>query len=194
MWWARRKREKREKKELARLDSSRSPGDERVPPGLESVFNPMSQAGPGSVFDRAEGMLPNSLEAHVGHGHPDPDFTRLGRMSKAVSMIGSHLSGGGYSSWTNSLTPATTMVTGPGYMPGGQVLTPSPSELDGTPVYVTHGGTPEPLRGPTELECPGQSVLRYEEGYETRATLNSTEERQSGTYANSWTRFQNIQV
>jgi hypothetical protein len=57
MWWGRRRREKKEKIDHPeRLASSRGLGDEQVPPGLESVFNPMTQSGRGSVFDRTEGM------------------------------------------------------------------------------------------------------------------------------------------
>lgn len=56
MWLARRRREKKEKSEQAeRMASSRGLDEEVIPPGLESVFNPMAQTGPGSVFDRAEG-------------------------------------------------------------------------------------------------------------------------------------------
>ncbi|KAL2168463.1 hypothetical protein VTG60DRAFT_7265 [Thermothelomyces hinnuleus] len=58
MWWSRRQREKKEERvHVARLDSSRGPGEEQIPPGLESVFNPMAQIGPGSVFDRSEGRM-----------------------------------------------------------------------------------------------------------------------------------------
>jgi hypothetical protein len=57
MWWGRRRREKEEKLDHAqRIGSSRGLDEDQVPPGLESVFNPMTQSGPGSVFDRTEGM------------------------------------------------------------------------------------------------------------------------------------------
>lgn len=57
MWWGRRRRQKKEKQEQADgALSSRGVDEELVPPGLESVFNPMAQSGPGSIFDRAEGM------------------------------------------------------------------------------------------------------------------------------------------
>ena len=64
MWWGRRRRQKNEKEEQADgALSSRGVDEELVPPGLESVFNPMAQSGPGSVFDRGEGMShPRSLK------------------------------------------------------------------------------------------------------------------------------------
>jgi len=58
MWWGRRRREKKEERvHTERLGSSRGLGEEQVPRGLESVFNPMTQSGRGSVFDRSEGMV-----------------------------------------------------------------------------------------------------------------------------------------
>ena len=61
MWWGRR-RQKNEKQEQAEGElSSRGMDEELAPPGLESVFNPMAQSGPGSVFDRAEGMSHPSI-------------------------------------------------------------------------------------------------------------------------------------
>jgi len=56
MWWGRRQRERDEKRQNAqRLASTLTLDDDLIPPGLESVFNPMTSNGPGSVFDRAEG-------------------------------------------------------------------------------------------------------------------------------------------
>lgn len=56
MWWGRRRRQRSEKQGQAdKAVSLRATDEELVPPGLESVFNPMAQTGPGSVFDRAEG-------------------------------------------------------------------------------------------------------------------------------------------
>lgn len=56
MWWGRRRRQKNEKRDqIQRVVSSRGLDEDLVPPGLESVFNPMAQSGPGSVFDRGEG-------------------------------------------------------------------------------------------------------------------------------------------
>ncbi|KAK4245642.1 hypothetical protein C7999DRAFT_42862 [Corynascus novoguineensis] len=58
MWWGRRRREKKEERvHTERLGSSRGLGEEQVPRGLESVFNPMTQSGRGSVFDRSEGRM-----------------------------------------------------------------------------------------------------------------------------------------
>ncbi|KAK4165840.1 hypothetical protein QBC43DRAFT_207794 [Cladorrhinum sp. PSN259] len=58
MWYGRRRRERREKRQHAqRLETPRTIDDELVPPGLESVFNPMDSNGPGSVFDRTEGRM-----------------------------------------------------------------------------------------------------------------------------------------
>lgn len=55
MWCSRRQREKKvDHIHVARLNSSRGQGEEQIPPGLEAVFNPMAQTGPGSVFDRSE--------------------------------------------------------------------------------------------------------------------------------------------
>lgn len=64
MWWGRRRREKREKSDHPeRLASPRGLGDDQIPPGLDSIFNPMAQNGPGSVFDRTEGMSGVGLES-----------------------------------------------------------------------------------------------------------------------------------
>lgn len=65
MWWRRRRRnEDAKKKQGDRLTTSRGLGDEQIPSGMESFFNPMAQSGPGSVFDRDQGMndeLPSGL-------------------------------------------------------------------------------------------------------------------------------------
>jgi hypothetical protein len=58
MWWRRRRRDEDAKKnQTGRLTMSRGAGDEQIPSGMESFFNPMAQSGPGSVFDRDQGML-----------------------------------------------------------------------------------------------------------------------------------------
>jgi hypothetical protein len=58
MWWRRRRRDDAaKKKQTGRPTMSRGVGDEQIPSGMESFFNPMAQSGPGSVFDRDQGML-----------------------------------------------------------------------------------------------------------------------------------------
>lgn len=102
----------------------------------------------------------------------------LARNSNASSIA--------HSSFISPLTPASTFGAGLG-------LPSSPSELDSTPVSGSQGPRLPQMRPPAELEY---RPFRPEEAIsKSRATLNSTpQERESGTYANSWTRFQNVQL
>lgn len=68
MWWRRRRRDRDEKmKQAERLTSSGGLGDEQIPTGMESFFNPMAHSGPGSIFDRDQGMMrcPQGLRLQV---------------------------------------------------------------------------------------------------------------------------------
>ncbi|KAL2255978.1 hypothetical protein VTK26DRAFT_2401 [Humicola hyalothermophila] len=171
MWWGRRRREKEEKREQAeRLASSGGLDEEHLPPGLDSVFNPMTEAGPGSVFDRGQGRM--------GKGESMLGFGSFGRDS--------HLSSGGHSVLISPLTPASTLGMGLG-------LPSSPSELDSTPVQGPQASAQIEPRPPAELDS--HSIPPDEEISKPRATLGSTQhEREAGTYVNSWTRFQNVQL
>ncbi|KAK3299105.1 uncharacterized protein B0H64DRAFT_91161 [Chaetomium fimeti] len=175
MWWGRRRRKKRERSDhTERLPSSRGLGDEQIPPGLESIFNPMAHSGPGSVFDRTEG-----------------------RMAKADSMLGfsplthgplthgprrSTVRHGAHSGIVSPLTPGSSWGSG---------LPSSPSEPDST---LVHGDVTKSGEG-NEGAKPGSEPEVKEADAVPRATLNSTEqERETRTYVNSWTRFQNVQL
>lgn len=91
MWWGRRRRGKDERCEQAeKLAASRGLDEEQIPPELESIFDPVVQSRPGSVFDRAEGMSANPQASTAGH-------VRLlilpytGRMAKGDGSIRSSL-------------------------------------------------------------------------------------------------------
>ncbi|KAK4128312.1 hypothetical protein N657DRAFT_13667 [Parathielavia appendiculata] len=177
-WWSRRRRRKSEKQEEAeahaqaeRLASS-GDGDEPVPPGLESIFSPMAQAGPGSVFDRTEGRM--------GKGESMLGFSPLAHGQQHHSGTSAS---GAHSSLASPLTAETSWAPG---------LPSSPSELDSTQVHEA-GTVPGPWSETTELDSRPVPPVEAEEGL--RATLNSTqEEREAGMYANSWTRFQDVQL
>jgi hypothetical protein len=97
----------------------------------------------------------------------------------------SRFSSGMHSGLIRPLTPASTFGTGLG-------LSLSPSELDSTPVHEVPAKVPELRGSPAEL---GSEAVAQEMVCKPRATLNSTQqERESGTYANSWARFQNVQL
>ncbi|KAK4040517.1 hypothetical protein C8A01DRAFT_46150 [Parachaetomium inaequale] len=182
MWWGRRRREKDEKRDhAARLGSSRGLDEDQVPPGLESVFNPMTQSGPAA-----------SLEA-LGREIKGANVPHLGRMAKADSMLGfsplahdprqSTLSSGAHSGIVSPLTPGSSWGLG---------LPSSPSELDSTPVHREMTRSGDGNQGNEMGSHPG---VKDGADIVPRATLNSTEqERETGTYANSWTRFQDVQL
>lgn len=97
----------------------------------------------------------------------------------------STLSSGAHSSslLVSPLTPAGSWGSG---------IPHAPPELDSTPVGEGLGV----LRPIEAAELDSRPVAEEAaEGTPPRATLNSTQqEREAGTYANSWTRFQNVQV
>lgn len=202
MWWGRRQREKKEKHgQLEKLASSQGLDVEHMPPGLESVFNPMAQSGPGSIFDRGEGKATtreNDVTSERDGPANDRCLSLAGRMSKGDSFPGStplprdshlshlsHLSSGVHSSLVSPLTLGSSV--------GTRVPT-SPSELEARPIRTDGAEEPAARSGAAELES--RPVTQEETIIaRPRATLNSTqEERDAGTYANSWTRFQNVQL
>ena len=74
----------------------------------------------------------------------------------------------------------------------GLGLPSSPSELDSTAV---RGDVAMPARRSGAASIVSRRAAKEEGEGIPRATLNPTqEEREAGTYANSWTRFQNVQV
>ncbi len=119
----------------------------------------------------------------------------VGRMAEGNNMLGfsplnrdpqlsnlSHLSSGAPSSLVSPLTPGSSWGSG---------LASGPPELDSVP--VREDGVV--LRRGRASELDSRPVSREEPEGMPRATLNSTpQEREAGTYANSWTRFQNVQL
>ena len=112
----------------------------------------------------------------------------LGRMAKADSMLGfsplahehrrSTASNGAHSAMVSPLTPGSSWGSG---------IASSPSELDSTMVHGLGEGN--------EGARPGSEPAVKDADAMPRATLNSTEqERETGTYVNSWTKFQNVQL
>jgi hypothetical protein len=74
----------------------------------------------------------------------------------------------------------------------GLGLPSSPSELDSTAV---RGEVVMPAQRSGAPSTVSRHAAQEEDEGIPRATLNPTqEEREAGTYANSWTRFQNVQV
>ncbi|KAK0737706.1 hypothetical protein B0T21DRAFT_170745 [Apiosordaria backusii] len=189
MWWGRRRREKDEKRDQAqRLASPRVVDEELVPPGLEGVFNPMASNGRGSIFDRAEGRM--SKISHESGSFPN------------LPLRDSCMSGGAHSNLASPLRKPDPRDRLPGDSQSQLVSPPSsntPNNPECPPISVELDSTsikelpvPAPQHG--ELESP-QPYDSPEPTEGPRATLNSTQqERQSNTYVNSWTRFQNVQV
>jgi hypothetical protein len=91
---------------------------------------------------------------------------------------------GAHSSLVSPLSPGASWGAG---------LPPNASELDSTPIHGAAGrasGSQDETADLDSRPAPQAEV----EGV-PRATLNSTQqERESGTYATSWTRFQNVQL
>ncbi|AEO54239.1 hypothetical protein MYCTH_2123119 [Thermothelomyces thermophilus ATCC 42464] len=162
--WSRHRREKKEERvHVARLDSSRGPGEELIPPGLESVFNPMAQIGPGSVFDRSEGRMAKA-DSLVG-------FSPLMHSSRqSILSSGAHHGIGTVS----PLSPDSS---------GGCASRYSPPELDTNPI---RGGMINSTKHNKQANI-GPQIVRGEEAEAVpRATLGATEnERETGTYVNS---------
>ncbi|KAK4117041.1 hypothetical protein N656DRAFT_773053 [Canariomyces notabilis] len=115
----------------------------------------------------------------MAEGGNIPGFTPLVRNGHS-RPLSSDMRGG----LPSPLTMGSSMGTG---------ITSSPSELDSTPCYGEVAGDSGPRSEAAELES--LPATQDEKIAEPRATLKSTqEERQSGTYANSWTRFHNLQL
>jgi hypothetical protein len=108
----------------------------------------------------------------------------LGFSPLAHDPHSSTLTGGAHSSLISPLAP------GPSW---GSGLSSSPSELDSTPVHGAAGRASGSRAETAELDS--RPAPQAETDGVLRATLNSTQqERETGTYANSWTRFQNVQL
>ncbi len=107
-------------------------------------------------------------------------FSPLGRGPRLSNL--SNFSSGAHSSLVSPLMPGSSWGSG---LPAG------PPELDSTPkredgAVLRRGGASELDSRPMAKEEP-EGMLR--------ATLNLTQqERETDTYANSWTRFQNVQL
>ncbi|KAL2178606.1 uncharacterized protein P884DRAFT_257808 [Thermothelomyces heterothallicus CBS 202.75] len=177
MWWSRHRREKKEERvHVARLGSSRGPGEEQIPPGLESVFNPMAQIGPGSVFDRSEGRMAKA-DSLVG-------FSPLMHSSRqSILSSGAHNGIG----TVRPLSPDSSGGCGSRYCP---------PELDTNPIRGGMINSTKHNKQHNKQANTGPHIVRREEAEAVpRATLGATaNERETGTYANSWTKFQNVQL
>ena len=93
-----------------------------------------------------------------------------------------HLSSGAHAGLVSPLTPGSSWGSG---LPLG------PPELDSTP--ICEDGAVSRRGSASELDS--RVMAKEEPEGMLRATLNSTQqERETGTYANSWTRFQNVQL
>ncbi|KAK3989212.1 hypothetical protein QBC44DRAFT_328220 [Cladorrhinum sp. PSN332] len=193
MWYGRHRRERREKRQHAqRLATPRSIDDESVPPGLESVFNPMASDGPGSVFDRAEGRMSKaSRESFLGYNPPVREnymsgTTQLG-LANPIASPGIRNS---YASGTPG-HPASYLSPNSAMNPRHSVV--PLSELDAAPVAELPTASESAqsksnIEGITPTSEPSTIETKAPDGL--RATLNSTpEERESNTYPNSWTKF-----
>lgn len=100
----------------------------------------------------------------------------------------SRVGSGMHNDFIGPITPVSAF--GPGLGPG---LPLSLSELDSTPIQEAPTNDQELRKDPAESDSPptGQA----EAGCQPRATLNSTQQdRETGTYANSWAKFQNVQL
>ncbi|GAB1311208.1 hypothetical protein MFIFM68171_01418 [Madurella fahalii] len=167
MWWGRRRREKDEKYE--KYEHAERLASSR---GLDVEH---MTPGLGSVFNPTAQNGPGSI------------FDRAeGRMSKGESLPGfTPVPCGGHSSHLVSHLSSGSSI--------GAGLPSSPSELDSTPIHGDSARLSAPQTGAAELES--HPVAQDETIPEPRATLNSTqEERNAGTYANSWTMFQDVQL
>ncbi|KAK4105979.1 hypothetical protein N658DRAFT_519623 [Parathielavia hyrcaniae] len=178
-WWSRRRRRKSEKQEEAKAHAhaqaervaSSGGGNEPVSPELELVFNPLARIGPGSVFDRTEGRM--------GKGESVLGLSPLAHGQHHSGTLAS----GAHSSLASPLTPNSS------WGPGLPSRTP---ELDSAQIHEAATG---PWAQTERQEVDARPVPRVEAKEGLRATLNSTqEEREAGTYATSWTRFQNVQL
>ncbi|KAH8889510.1 hypothetical protein GQ53DRAFT_869950 [Thozetella sp. PMI_491] len=105
-----------------------------------------------------------------------------------------------------STSPARGVLESQGFFGGGAV---SPPRTSKPPLALDDGGGPAPnarakaKNWPIRGDAPAAAISTASERLETvkepfngpRATLNPTQhERDSGTYANSWTQFHNVQV
>ncbi|KAL2122577.1 hypothetical protein VTJ04DRAFT_3032 [Mycothermus thermophilus] len=137
--------------------------EDQFPLGMDSVFNPMAQNGPGSVFDRAQGCM-GSVNSMLGRNSISSD---------SPTQLGSHTGVG-----TSKMSP--------------EIPPTSPVELDSVPVGR---GTAAPARPEKRAKPETRGSWWGEENSVLRATLNATEqERKAGMYANSWSKFQGVQL
>ncbi|KAL2199718.1 hypothetical protein P885DRAFT_66635 [Corynascus similis CBS 632.67] len=155
MWWGRRRREKKEERvHTERLDSSRGLGEEQVPRGLESVFNPMTQSGRGSVFDRSEGRMAKA-DSLVGFSPLSYDLRQ--------SVVGGDSQSG--------------IVDPPNPNNAREFRTPSSiSELGSNPI---HGGPIGPTGRIEKAESRSQTARRSKAEAIPRAILDTTEQETS---------------
>ncbi|KAK4224601.1 hypothetical protein QBC38DRAFT_370658 [Podospora fimiseda] len=169
MWYGRHRRERREKRQNAqRLATPRHIDDELVPPGLESVFNPMASNGPGSVFDRAEGRM---SKASAESFYP-PVRENYMSGSPQFGLYVSHLSP------NSAMNPRPSSVVPPELDSAPVIELPATSDSAQSTSY-THGISPT-----------NEHIAELSATEGLRATLNSTpEDKMSNTYANSWSKF-----
>lgn len=166
--------------------------EDQFPLGMDSVFNPMAQNGPGSVFDRAQGMYRRSRKGvwtrrvlPIGDVTNKPCFS-AGCMGSVNSMLGRNSISSDSPTQLGSHTGVGTSKMSP------EIPPTSPVELDSVPVGR---GTAAPARPEKRAKPETRGSWWGEENSVLRATLNATEqERKAGMYANSWSKFQGVQL
>ncbi|KAL1837047.1 hypothetical protein VTJ49DRAFT_2884 [Mycothermus thermophilus] len=196
MWWRRYRRDKAKKDQEEQVQrgvfrwESRGAGqrqdeEDQFPSGMDSVFDPMAQAGPGSVFDRAQGRM-GSVDVMLNSRPPTSSHDPISPASGAPAS-------------SSSNSPLAITVH-----PQTFSLPTSPVELDSVPVDnqrdmdVAGAAPTHPANNNKTTTKPETNSRRSwvgEGSLVPRATLNATErEMEAGMYANSWSRFQGVQL
>ncbi|KAK3310304.1 uncharacterized protein B0T15DRAFT_32538 [Chaetomium strumarium] len=196
MWWWGRCRQRRDSIAPSLLVVS-GPVKEPNPSALEPVFDSsVAHSMPRGVSDPASGMAPCSSQHHgntqgtsnPSHWGPMVVVVKEDSMMSSPPARGLHLSNpssDAHSSHASSLAPGNSWGV-------GVSLASSPSELGSAVVRREMEGGQATQSEAVEIDS---RPIVNEAVESPRATLSSTQrERDTGTYANSWTRFQNLQL